>query len=117
MGGTQESDSGQPLSILAAIAVRLHGHFGVSAFPMWVVSKVIPLGGCKIAFLLRIETLVWFSLVLVFQDRISQAVLELAYVDQAGLKRRDPPVSASLVLGLKACVTAARPVSRFKNFT
>ena len=30
-------------------------------------------------------------------------------VDQAGLELRNPPVSASQVLGLKACATTARP--------
>jgi hypothetical protein len=30
-------------------------------------------------------------------------------VDQAGLKLRNPPASASQVLGLKACVTTAQP--------
>lgn len=50
----------------------------ISAFPSWVVSKVVvPLGGFKIAFQFRIETLVWISLVLVYQDRVSQAVVEL----------------------------------------
>jgi hypothetical protein len=31
-------------------------------------------------------------------------------VDQAGLELRDPPASASQVLGLKACATTARPL-------
>jgi len=30
-------------------------------------------------------------------------------VDQAGLKLRNPPVSASQVVGLKACTTTTRP--------
>ena len=33
------------------------------------------------------------------------AVLELTLVDQAGLKLRNLPASASQVLGLKACAT------------
>jgi hypothetical protein len=36
------------------------------------------------------------------------AVLELSSVDQAGLKLRNPPASASHVLGLKVCVTIAQ---------
>jgi hypothetical protein len=31
-------------------------------------------------------------------------------VDQAGLELRNPPASASRVLGLKACATTTRPV-------
>jgi hypothetical protein len=34
---------------------------------------------------------------------IALAVLELTFVDQAGLKLRNSPASASQVLGLKAC--------------
>jgi hypothetical protein len=36
---------------------------------------------------------------------IALAVLELNFVDQAGLELRNPPASASRVLGLKACAT------------
>jgi hypothetical protein len=37
---------------------------------------------------------------------VALAVLELAhFVDQAGLELRNPPASASQVLGLKACAT------------
>jgi hypothetical protein len=36
---------------------------------------------------------------------IALAVLELTFVDQAGLELRNPPASASRVLGLKACAT------------
>ena len=35
-------------------------------------------------------------------------VLELALVDQAGLELRDPPASASQMLGLKVCATTAQ---------
>ena len=34
---------------------------------------------------------------------------ETHFVDQAGLELRNPPASASQVLGLKACATNARP--------
>ena len=41
---------------------------------------------------------------------VALAVLELwtHFVDQAGLEHRNPPASASQVLGLKACVTTAQ---------
>ena len=47
----------------------------------------------------------------VFQDRVSlysPGCSGTHSVDQAGLKLRDPPDSASQVLGLKACATMAR---------
>jgi hypothetical protein len=54
--------------------------------------------------------LVWFGLV--FPDRAS--LCSPGYpgthsVDQAGLELRNPPASASQVLGLKVCVTTAWP--------
>ena len=39
---------------------------------------------------------------------IALAVLELTFVDQAGLELRNPPASASQVLGLKVCAINAR---------
>jgi hypothetical protein len=54
-----------------------------------------------------------FFLFFVFQDRISlysSGCPGTHSVDQAGLKLRDPPASASQVLGLKACATTARLV-------
>jgi hypothetical protein len=38
---------------------------------------------------------------------VTLTVLELTFVDQAGLKLRNPPPSASGVLGLKECATTA----------
>ena len=38
---------------------------------------------------------------------VALAVLELTSIDQAGLELRNPPASASQVLGLKACTTSA----------
>jgi hypothetical protein len=35
------------------------------------------------------------------------------FVDQAGLELRNPPASASQVLGLKACATTAQPYPTF----
>jgi hypothetical protein len=46
-----------------------------------------------------------------FRDRVSLYSLGCPgthFVDQAGLKLRDPPASASQVLGLKVCTTTAR---------
>jgi hypothetical protein len=48
----------------------------------------------------------------VFQDRVSlcsPGCPGTHFVDQASLELRNPPVSASQVLGLKACATTARP--------
>jgi hypothetical protein len=45
---------------------------------------------------------------LVFQDRVSlysPGCPGTHFVDQAGLELRNPPASASRVLGLKACAT------------
>jgi hypothetical protein len=53
----------------------------------------------------------FFFFFLVFQDRVSlysPGCPGTHFVDQAGLELRDPPASASRVLGLKACATTAR---------
>jgi hypothetical protein len=50
----------------------------------------------------------FFFFFLVFRDRVSLYSLGCPgthFVDQAGLELRNPPVSASQVLGLKACAT------------
>jgi hypothetical protein len=47
----------------------------------------------------------------VFRDRVSlysPGCPGTHFVDQAGLKLRNPPASASQVLGLKACATTAQ---------
>jgi hypothetical protein len=52
--------------------------------------------------------LVWFGLV--FQDSVSlcsPGCPGTHSVDQAGLELRNPPASATQVLGLKACATTA----------
>jgi hypothetical protein len=49
-----------------------------------------------------------FCFVLVFRDRVSlysPGCPGTHFVDQAGLELRNPPASASQVLGLKACGT------------
>jgi hypothetical protein len=57
--------------------------------------------------------LVWFGLVwfgLVFRDRVSlysPGCPGTYSVDQAGIEFRNPPASASQVLGLKVCATTA----------
>ena len=55
-------------------------------------------------------------LVFVFRDRVSlysPSCPGTHSVDQAGLKLRNPPASASQVLGLKACATTAGPATSF----
>jgi hypothetical protein len=52
-----------------------------------------------------------------FRDKVSlcsPGCPETHSVDQAGLKLRNLPASASHVLGLKACTTTARPACTFK---
>jgi hypothetical protein len=54
---------------------------------------------------------------LVFQDRVSlysPGYPGTHFVDQAGLELRNPPASASQVLGLKACATTARQEGHFQ---
>jgi hypothetical protein len=49
--------------------------------------------------------------VCLFQDRVSlcsPGCPGTHFVDQAGLELRNPPASASQVLGLKACATTAQ---------
>jgi hypothetical protein len=56
--------------------------------------------------------IILFIYCLVFQDRVSlcsPCCPGAHSVDQVGLKLRNSPASASQVLGLKACVTTARP--------
>jgi hypothetical protein len=54
----------------------------------------------------------WF---LVFRDRVSlysPGCPGTHFVDQTGLKLRNPPASASQVLGLKACATTTQLTQR-----
>jgi hypothetical protein len=56
---------------------------------------------------------IWF-----FQDRVSlysPGCPGTHSVDQAGLKLRNPPASASQVLGLKTCATTARFIDTILN--
>jgi hypothetical protein len=58
--------------------------------------------------------LVWFGLVWFFETGFlySPGCPGTHFVDQAGLELRNPPASASRVLGLKACATTpGHPVS------
>jgi hypothetical protein len=57
-----------------------------------------------------------FCFLFVFQDRVSLYIPGCPgthSVDQADLKLRNSPASASQVLGLKACTTTAQPFSHF----
>ena len=52
-----------------------------------------------------------FCFFLVFRDRVSlcsPGCTGTHFVDQVGLELRNPPASASRVLGLKACATSAQ---------
>jgi hypothetical protein len=66
---------------------------------------------CCVVLCLVWFALVWFALVwfgLVFRDRVSlcsPVYPGTHFIDQAGLELRNPPASASRVLGLKACAT------------
>jgi hypothetical protein len=58
--------------------------------------------------IMPIGTLFFFFFFLVFRDRVSlcsPGCPGTYFVDQAGLELRNPPASASQVLGLKACTT------------
>jgi hypothetical protein len=60
----------------------------------------------------RIHMVLFVCLFWVFRDRVSPyspGCPGTHSVDQAGLELRNPPASASRVLGLKACTTTARP--------
>jgi hypothetical protein len=57
---------------------------------------------------------VFFSFVLLFQDRVSlcsPGCPGTHSVDQAGLELRNPPAPASRELGLKACATTTQQMS------
>jgi hypothetical protein len=59
-----------------------------------------------------------FFFFLVFQDRVSLCIPGCPgtpSVDQAGLELRNPPASASQVLGLKACATTPNSKIYLKN--
>ena len=60
----------------------------------------------------RSQAPLWLSfLFLVFRDRVSlcsPGCPGTHFVDQAGLELRNPPASASEVLGLKVCATTAQ---------
>jgi hypothetical protein len=55
--------------------------------------------------------LLFYFIFLVFRDRVSlysPGYPGTHFVDQVGLELRNPPASASQVLGLKVCATTAR---------
>ena len=62
----------------------------------------------------------FFFFFLFFQDRVSRCSPGCPgthFVDQVGLELRNPPASASQVLGLKTCATTARPLYFENNLT
>ena len=90
--GERKLESGSPLDLLH---IQLQPQYLFCLF----VYLFLFFGFCFV--------LVWF---LVFRDRVS--LCSPGYpgthsVDQAGLELRNPPVSASQVLGLNTCATTA----------
>jgi hypothetical protein len=64
---------------------------------------------------------IYFIIIIIFffWDRVSlysPGCPDTHFVDQAGLELRNPPASASWVLGLKACTTTARPCPYLYNY-
>jgi hypothetical protein len=59
-----------------------------------------------------------FFLFLFFRDRVSlysPGCPGTHFIDQTGLELRNPPASASQVLGLKMCTTTVRLIEELKN--
>ena len=90
----------------------LHSVLTRSALPL-----CSPQCHCCKGFLLHpisLRALSFQTFFLVFRDRVSlcsPGCPGTHFVDQAGLELRNPPASASRVLGLKACATTARSFS------
>jgi hypothetical protein len=65
----------------------------------------------------RTSSLDWlYSFVFVFRDSVSLCSPSCPgthFVDKASLELRNPPASASQVLGLKVCLTTARRLALF----
>jgi hypothetical protein len=81
-------------------------------------SQISCLGFFLFCFVLFFFFFFFFFFFLVFQDRVSlysPGCPGTHSVDQDGLELRNPPASASQVLGLQACATTARPYSTFKT--
>ena len=62
-----------------------------------------------------IYLLVWFWFFPYKVSQCSLGCLGTHSIDQAGLELEDVPVSASGVLGLKACATTSQLIDRFKG--
>ena len=99
---TARNDEKQKLEIQidgTATEGLVHTGAEVTNFTKILASRFAPSGG-KYSFVC-----LFF---LVFQDRVSlcsPGCPGIHFVDQAGLELRNPPASASRVLGLKACAT------------
>jgi hypothetical protein len=68
---------------------------------------------------IELPILILLFVCFVFRDRVSvcsSGCPGTHFVDQAGLKLRNLPASASRVLGLKACATRPGLLILFKNF-
>jgi hypothetical protein len=84
----------QPQCLRVSIVVKRHHHQGNSFFVCFLFCFVF----------------------LFFQDSVSlcsPGCPGTHFVVQAGLELRNPPVSASQVLGLKVCTTTAGPPRQF----
>jgi hypothetical protein len=89
-------------AILCYICSWSHGHLHVFS----LVGDLVPGSSGSSGWLILLTSLFFF--LLVFQDRVSlysSGCPGTHFVDQAGLELRNPPASASRVLGLKACAT------------
>jgi hypothetical protein len=76
-----------------------------------VVTPIIFTLKAEVPSILRFLSFSFFVCLFVFRDRVSQCSPGCPgthAVDQAGLELRNPPASASQVLGLKACATAVQ---------
>jgi hypothetical protein len=86
----------------------------------WGIAQTLrPLGihpqDFSFLFFLFLFLFLFVCLFVCFRDRVSLYSPGTHFVDQAGLKLRNPPASASQVLGLKACATTARLPRTFLN--
>jgi hypothetical protein len=86
------------------------GSYHLLLFPGFISSPVMCTALYSVSFTIK-TFFVWFFFcfffVCFFRDRVSLSLgcPETHFVDQAGLELRNPPASASQVLGLKACAT------------
>jgi hypothetical protein len=104
------TSSWTPASSLLPARVNDRKHSSIHA-RISVSGERLPRDSCQ---LLGRDFVLWFCFVLFcfvlfcFETGYSPGCPGTHFVDQAGLKFRNPPASASRVLALKACATTAR---------